>query len=282
MTVLKCNAKDPNTCRYHRPNAGYIELQRWQKAEKVASIMLEKANRLQDDSAYNKFLEARAEADEAQEVYYATPDGYAKLEEEIAIVEDPSVLHTLKLQKDISLYYLQEAERRNLIDSEYGGTLKPHPDSHYVIPTIEHGGDAYWPTSKGSKYDSSLKVGQIKTKLNADIKDAIKNGYLPAHVKYIVTARDRRLTVTIANVADEQLYNVPEEKRWGDFTPDAQELKARVSTLVNAYNSTQYDTLEGRRNLTHFWESIDFEDDWRRDFRMKKEAEKDQRRKKTV
>lgn len=275
MTVIKCNAIQPATCRFHKPNAGFDARQVWEKAEKLANDSLAKAGRDNDAEAYEVFLQARADADEAETIFYATTDGLAKLDEEIANIDNPDARHTLEMQRDISQWHLAEAEETNRIDNLYGGPLIPKRSTDgYVLPSVKRGGDALWPTSEGSKYDSEDTVLNVKKKVNADIKEAVKKGFLPAHVTFQVKSSGNRLSVTLCDVADEQLYRFPEEKRYNDYTTSAHELKNRVELIVGAYNKYQYDYVEGRRNVTKFWEKISFEDDWNKEERLAKKAAK--------
>lgn len=271
MTIInKCQAKDPATCRYHHQGAGAEAFASWKEAEGRIEKAKEAIAR-GDDNAHQDFMTARFDADNAEETYYATTDGLISLLMKIDASTNPTDEYTLQLKLESAKYHIRELEHSNEIDNKAGGPLIPAKVSpSYVPPSITRGGNDLWPESKGSNYDPQLTNVAIKSRIAKDIKEAQKNGYLPKHVQLRLTTNSGSLGIKILGVPNEQIYNDPEEQRRSDLTPNARELKARLSTIVNSYNSTQYDTIEGRRNSSNFWESIDYETDWEKSRREAK------------
>ena len=272
MTIINCKAQHPDTCRFHRPNAGALAFSSWKKAE-VKVKEAKKSLIRDDDNAQRDFMDARYNADTAEEVYYGTNDGLISLLTKLDETSDPLEKYTLEKKIEIAKYHVQEQEIANEIDNAAGGPLIPAQISDtYTPPQIFGGGNDLWPESKGSNYDSNLNLVNIKSLIGLDIKEARKNGYLPKHVQIKLRASKRNINVKIIGVPANQVYNDPEEQRYSDMTPNARELQERLTTIVNSYNNTQHDTIEGRRNQSTFWENISFESDWEKQMREKKES----------
>jgi len=268
MTILnQCKAQDPATCRYHHPNAGAEAFSAWKEAEKKIDVA-KKAIARGDESGHADFMNARYEADRAEETYYGTGDGLIYLHLKRDETTDPVEKYALDTLIVTAKYHVREQEHANEIDNKAGGPLIPARISHSYTPAfITEGGSPLWKEHTGSNYDSKLTNVVIKSRISSDIKEAQKKGYLPKHVQMKLSTRDGHINVRIVGVPNEQIYNDPETQRLSDLTPNARELKQRISTIVNSYNRTQQDEIEGRRNMTNFWENIDYETDWERERR---------------
>jgi hypothetical protein len=267
MSIINCKAQNANTCRFHRPNAGAIAFASWKKSEvklEEAKVALVRG----DETAHSDFMDARYHADTAEEVYYGTNDGLISLLTKLETTSDPMEKYTLEQKVEIAKYHVQEQELANEIDNAAGGPLIPAQVADtYTPPKIFGGGNDLWPESKGSNYDSSLSNVKIKTLIGLDLKEAQKKGYLPRHVQLKLRASKGNISVKIIGVPANQIYNDPDEQRLSDMTPNARELKSRITTIVNSYNDIQHDHIEGRRNQSTFWENISYETDWEKQSR---------------
>jgi hypothetical protein len=270
MSNVKCNAKDPASCRYHRPDAGEIAL----AALEGAKIALDDADRrlaAGEDNAL-EVLDLRWAVDRAEEAYYGTEMGVADIQNQMKHESDENEKFALEMKLANAKYALADAERLNAINERNGGPLIPAGSHTYEGGTVESGGNDLWPTSTGSKYQSGLRASQIKTLVNADIKEAQKKGYLPKHVKFAIRSRRDTLDVTIIGASKEQVYNNPDDVRRNDYTKQGSELLNRVQGIVRAYQYSQYDYIEGRTNSTNFWDHVNYESEWEKTLREEKEA----------
>lgn len=272
MSNVKCNAKDPSSCRYHRPDAGAVAKAALNEAKSVLAEIERRANAGEDN--VTEELDARWFVDKAEEAYYGTAEGIAEITKQMSEETDANEKFVLEMKLANAKYALADAERVNAINERNGGPLVPAGNHSYEVASIEAGGDAYWPTSTGSKYQRDLRANKVKTLVNADIKEAQKKGYLPKQIKFAVRSHRDRLEVTIIGAAKEQVYNDPESGRRSDLTKDGRELLDRVQGIVRSYQYSQYDYLEGRTNSTNFWDQVDYESDWEKTRREEKEAEK--------
>jgi hypothetical protein len=272
MSNVKCNAKDPSACRYHRPDAGTVAKAALNEAKRVLADVERRANAGEDN--VTEELDARWNVDKAEEAYYGTAEGIADITKQMEEETDANEKFVLEMKLANAKYALADAERENAINERNGGPLIPAGPHSYDVSGSTAGGDAYWPTSTGSKYEPSLRANKVKTLVNADIKEAQKKGYLPKQVKFAVRSHRDRLEVTIIGAAKEQVYNDPESGRRSDLTKQGRELLDRVQGIVRSYQYSQYDYIEGRTNSTNFWDQIDYESDWEKTRREEKEAEK--------
>lgn len=272
MSTVKCNAKDPASCRYHRPDAGVIAKAALDEANRVFAEVDRRMDAGED--VINEYTDARWNVNLAEEAYYATEQGIAEITEQMANETNENEKFMLEMKLASAKYAHADAERQNAINERNGGPLIPEGNHSFEAASIKNDGDVYWPTTTGSKYQSGLRANQIKTLVNADIKEAQKKGYLPKQVKFAVRSHRDRLDVTIIGAAKEQIFNDPNETRHNDYTKQAQELLTRVKGIVGAYQYSQYDYIEGRTNSTNFWDHVSYESDWEKSLREEKEAEK--------
>ena len=270
MSTVKCNAKDPSTCRYHRPDAATTAKVALSAAQERLTSVEKRMNDGED--VISEYYDARWEVDNAEKAYYGTEEGIADITKQMNDEADESKKFDLEMKLAAAQFALADAERMNAIDERNGGPLIPLGQHSYEVPTVTAGGNELWPQATGSKYDSSLTPSQIKTKLNADFKEAQKKGYLPKQLKFVSRSRRDVIEVTIVGAADEQIYNDTEEMRRNDYTKPADELLKRVKGMVDAYQNSQYDMVEARTNYTNFWDRVDFETNWQKDLRLEKEA----------
>jgi hypothetical protein len=270
MNTVKCNAKDPSSCRYHRPDASVIALA---QLEEARSALVEAQRRSDiDEDKVTEELDARWNVDQAEEVYYATEAGIADIKAQMANETNPNEKFMLEMKLASAQYAMADVERINAINERNGGPLIPAGQHSFAAGHVSGGGDDLWPTSTGSKYQRDLRANQIKTLVNADIKEAQKKGYLPKHIKFVVRSHRDKLDVTIIGAAKEQVYNDPDSPRRNDFTKQGSELLNRVQHIVRSYQYSQYDYIEGRTNMTNFWDHVDYESDWDKTRREEKEA----------
>lgn len=269
---MKCNAKDPSACRYHRPDAGTVAQAQLTVARAVRVNMEARFNAGEDVGI--AYWNARWEEDQAERIYYATNQGIAEISNEIEKETDPNKRSDLEMKKFAAEYHLAEQERSNAIDARHGGPLIPAVSSEYAVQGGQTGGNDLWPTFTGSKYEPGLTAAKIKTRLNADIKEAQKAGYLPKHVGYSLRSRGNSLEVRITGAHDEQVYEDPDEPQHNRLTDNAKKLRDRLTGMVNAYEYSQYDEVEGRTNFTNFYSNVNFESGWERSLREEKELKK--------
>lgn len=271
MNTVKCNAKDPNSCRFHRPDAGVIA-----KAEledkKTALAGLERRLSSGEDIGI-EYHDARWAVETAETAYYGTAMGVADITEQQEKETDENKKFELEMKLFSAKHALAETERMNAINERNGGPLIPAGTHAYEEGHVSSGGNDLWPTTTGSKYERGMRAAQVKTRVNADIKEAQKKGYLPKQIKFSVRSSGDRLDVQIIGAAPEQIYNDAESQRNYDRTKQADELLSRVKTIVYSYQDSQYDVIEGRTNHTNFWESINFESSWDKSQREAKEAQ---------
>lgn len=272
MSNVKCNAKDPSACRYHRPDAGAVAKTALDEAKNVLAAIERRA--LAGEDNVTEELDARWNVDKAEEAYYGTADGIADITKQMESETDANEKFVLEMKLANAKYALANAERENAINERNGGPLIPSGNHSYEVAGSTNDGDVYWPTSTGSKYESGLRANKVKTLVNADIKEAQKKGYLPKQIKFSVRSHRDRLEVSIIGAAKEQVYNDPESGRRSDLTKQGRELLDRVQGIVRSYQYSQYDYIEGRTNSTNFWDQIDYESDWEKTRREEKEAEK--------
>lgn len=271
MSNVKCNAKDPSACRYHRPDAGAVAKTALDEAKSVLAEIERRANAGEDN--ITEELDARWNVDKAEEAYYGTAEGIAEITKQMAEETDANEKFVLEMKLANAKYALADAERVNAINERNGGAIIPAGNHTYEVATVTSGGNDLWPTSTGSKYQRDLRANKVKTLVNADIKEAQKKGYLPKQIKFAVRSHRDRLEVTIIGAAKEQVYNDPESGRRSDLTKDGRELLDRVQGIVRSYQYSQYDYIEGRTNSTNFWDQISYESDWEKTRREEKEAE---------
>lgn len=272
MSNVKCNAKDPSACRYHRPDAGAVAKKALDDAKRVLAEVEGRARAGEDN--VTEELDARWNVDKAEEAYYGTAEGIEDITKQMESESDKNEKFVLEMKLANAKYALANAERENAINERNGGPLIPAGNHTYEVAGSTNDGDVYWPTSTGSKYQRDLRANKVKTLVNADIKEAQKKGYLPKQIKFAVRSHRDRLEVTIIGASKEQIYNDPEEARRSDLTKQGRELLDRVQGIVRSYQYSQYDYIEGRTNSTNFWDQIDYESDWEKTRREEKEAEK--------
>lgn len=270
MSNIKCNAKDPSACRYHRPGASVLALASLEEARSK----LDDLNRRMDadEDVVMEVLDARWNVDRAEEAYYGTAAGVDDIKQQMENETDENEKFSLEMKLASAQYALADAERVNAINERNGGTLIPAGVHGFEESSIANDGDPYWPTSTGAKYQRDMRTPQVKANVNADIKEAQKKGYLPTHVKFNVRSRGNSLDVTIIGAAKEQVFNDPENSRRNDYTKQGSELLSRVQGIVSAYQYSQYDSIEGRTNSTNFWDHVKYESDWEKTRREEKEA----------
>lgn len=271
MNTVKCNAKDPSSCRYHRPDAGQLAKQELDTAREVYDATYKASN---GGSDYNQVWRAKEALKEAENTYYVTEAGIADLEQQIAAQPDEDSRFELMWKKTDAEYRKVEIERKNAIDEEHGGPLIPTEDDLYSEASTKKSGNHLWPETTGSKYDPSLRASQIKVLVNKDIKDAQRAGHLPRQLKFAVRASRNHLSLRIIGAGDAQIFNDAEEKARHDMTDEAKELRRRAQNIVYAYNHEQYDQIEGRTNSTNFYSDVDFESSWEKESRQRKADEK--------
>lgn len=272
MSNVKCNAKDPSACRYHRPDAGAVAKKALDEAKSVLTAIERRA--LAGEDNVTEELDARWNVDKAEEAYYGTTEGIADITKQMESESDVNEKFVLEMKLANAKYAFANTERENAINERNGGPLIPAVNHTYEVAGSTNDGDVYWPTSTGSKYESGLRANKVKTLVNADIKEAQKKGYLPKQIKFSVRSHRDRLDVSIIGAAKEQVYNDPESARRSDLTKQGRELLERVQGIVRSYQYSQYDYIEGRTNSTNFWDQIDYESDWEKTRREEKEAEK--------
>lgn len=274
--VNECKAKNPNTCRFHRPNADTEAFGAWKQAQTKLEDL---SNRLSEDEngeIYSEYLGARFDEEQAEADYNATTSGLVRL---LLLMENKELpdneLEELKYKYQNALHTLAQGELNNQIDDEAGGSLVTNPaDDKYKAPTFTAGGNDLWPERTGSNYDRNLNGVKLKAAINKEFKKAVKEGHLPAHLDYVVRTSGRRVHCEIRGVSATQIYEDVEDRRHWNTRKDAKELRDRVENIVNSFNHWQYDTIESRRNYGHFWDRIEFEEDYRRERRLGLEAEK--------
>lgn len=273
MSNVKCNAKDPSSCRYHRPDAGAVA----KAARDEAKAALAEAERRMDegDESGLDVLDARWNVDRAEEAYYGTEEGIKDITEQMANESDENEKFMLEMKLASAKYALADAERLNAINERNGGPLVPTGQHTYEVASVVSGGNDLWPETTGSKYQPNLRAINVKSLVNADIKEAQKKGYLPKHVKFAVRSYRDSLEVRIIGAAKEQVYNDPDEIRRFDYTKQGSELLERVQGIVYAYQNSQYDVIEVRTNFSNFHANVNYESDWEREMRVEKEAAKE-------
>lgn len=276
--VNECKAKDPNNCRYHRPNADQEAFSAWKQAE---TRLEDLQARLDDDKTgeiYSAYLGAKYEVDEAEAEYNATSSGLVNLllqQEAAGKAGETEKAEELAYKYRVAVHTLAQGEKINQIDNEAGGSLSLPPEKDtYKTATFTKGGNELWPETTGSNYDSSLVGVKLKSAINQELKKAIKQGHLPPHLTYDVRTRGNSVYCEIRGVTPEQLYEDAEAQNRWNMRKDAREVYDRVDSIVSSFNHYQYDEVEGRRNISHFWDSVNFESDWGRERRIAREAEK--------
>ena len=280
MSIInQCKAKNPETCRYHKPNADTIAYSAMLEAKahltEVAQRYIETQQTNPGYESYTEYMQAKHAVEDAENEYYATNSGLADLllKMEKLDPEDPK-LDILKHKMEVAKWNIAEQEKRNEIDNAAGGPLIPGEDYTYVPPTFTGGGNELWPETTGSNYDRNLRGVQLKARINAEFKKAQKEGYLPKHLKFKITSRGNSVTCCIIGATDEQLYSDPNSKSYYDRTEESKELEHRAEVILSSFNHTQYDEIEGRRNYGHFWDRVEFENSWDRERRLAREAAK--------
>lgn len=278
MSTIRCQAKDPATCSFHRPNAGKVELVKFTAAKQELAAAKKAVNENPNDPVTNnhaRYLDAQYALGEAEDAYYATPAGLEDLRNQMNNTDDASELRQLLSRVELAEWQVAAAEKQNEIDNAAGGPLIPAGESTYKVPSATHGGNELWPETVGGKYDSTLKTRDIATKLSQDYKQAQKEGYLPKHVKFKVSPNSsrRRIKVTIIGASDEQIYEERENNNGMTvYNSKALELRSRADAMLDVYNKKQYDEIEGRTNMTKYWSHIEFETDWDKSRRLEREA----------
>lgn len=278
MSAIKCQAKNPATCRYHKPTASIEALKKVNELRKEYRVEMSRlvvSEHLDGLGEFNQehLFDLKTRLQEAEEVYDATPEGIAALSDAITRTEDPNVKERLEYRKNVATWRLEEAERKAAFDAKHGGPLIPEGTPTYTPAGVQHGGNHLWPETVGNKYSPEMTLTQVKSNINKDIKEAQKGNYLPKNVDFDIRARSGSLRVTIyappALVREEVNSN-----GYQGTLPDAMELKDRVENIVAAYNRTQYDEIEGRRNTGKFWENVSFADSWDFELRDKRKQAK--------
>lgn len=268
MSNVKCNAKDPSTCRYHRPDAGTVAKAALEEVKTRYEAIQKRMDSGEDVAS--EYYDARWGLEKAENAYYGTEEGIADISARMEKETDENEKFDLEMKLASAKFALADAERMNAINTRNGGPLIP-AEHTYTPGTVKGGGDSLWPTAVGSKYDSTLKTSQIKARVNADIKEAQRKGYLPKHVNFALRSRGNALYVSIIGAADEQVYEDPTEMRRNHYTKPARELLERVEGMVRSYQSSQYDTIESRTNMTNFWDNVSYESNWEKNMRLEKE-----------
>ena len=278
MTVLRCRAKNPDYCKYHRPNAAsqaFLQMKKIEnRIEELQSELNTKPDSDREWEITREIFQNRLEHDEAEQTYNATPDGFIALAIKRSEETDPAKQSNLQMLMASARWRMELAEEQNDIDERAGGALIPKGESDYVPPSYVGGGNHLWPTTAGSKYSRTLEMSSVKSKINADLKEAQKAGYLPKHVKFKITSHRGSHRVTMLDVPDEQIYEEPQDatQYYRDMRSDAIELKDRVDTIANAYSWKQYDEIEGRINVSSNLADVKYENSWERDHRIQQEA----------
>jgi hypothetical protein len=265
MTQIKCQAKNPSACRFHKPNAGAQARYALAKAESKFIAM-----ETHHTDSYSAIMDAKWAFEEAQEDYYGTAEGLSILQDKLKAATTDQEVALLSMHIDAAQYRVAEAEIANQLDNEAGGSLVSTPDPNFEAPTFVAGGDPLWPTTTGSKYQSKMWPNTHLRLVKEDLKAAQKAGYLPKHLKFKFNSRRGKHSVTIIGAADKQVWG--SDDTFSHLTPAANELIARSKKITNAYSHVQYDHVEGRNNLDIRTVPVAFENPYARAARLKREA----------
>lgn len=294
-THIKCQAKDPTTCRYHGTQSGSQQFQILVNAQKTElavgteyrDLLRKHAqnNTNADNDPYvqntaRKYFEAKKNVENAEDAYNATTEGLLILQNQLDRTTDGLAWNIIKLKQDRAKIVLKEHEASLAKENNKEPAHEPlAPEEYvYVPPTLETKDITYWPVTTGSNYDPELRGPQLKARINAELKKAQKEGYLPRSAKFSLTSRRNSIHCEIRNLPDVSVSIEPEDIYHSRLTPEATELKNRVSLIVNSFNNYQYDEIEGRRNRTHFWDFVGFESPWARTQRFDEEQKKAKRK----
>jgi hypothetical protein len=280
MSTIRCQANDPANCRYHVPNAA---------ANAFAKLKVEE-KKLASTTDQEEYLEQAYVVEEAREAYESTPDGLISVAMKAEDAsrnygEDSPEAQNMKYRLRVAEYNVEKAEKKAKVDEDAGGPLIPLTPSTYVPAGSRSGGVDLWPQRTGNKYEPGLRTQQIAARIRGDLKEAQAKNFLPKHLKYKVTNHGDSLNVTIIGASNAQIidgyeYSVDNGESFGrEETSEAREHRQRVTQVVEAYNNSQYDEIEGRTNYTNYWARVNYEDDWAKEKRVEKERIKELRSK---
>lgn len=260
----------PN-CTWHSPNGTAAA----KKEMKLAEVAVSQAKTFEELQAAQERLA------ESKSRYDVTPEGLQKLQAEIDTEDDDIVKDYLvrrrehaehladKIEKEQQEKWEASSQTGDIASSFVGFHEKEHTYTEPTFTTIE---DQYYPTTVGSNYDPKNSVTDVKRLLKADIKEAVRTGYLPEGVEYHVSAnsKDNKISVEARGIPD-ALTEIPEEERGysgGWLTPEGKELRSRMKSMVESYNRDSTNSMIDYFNTAYYTSAkIESERDksWRED-----------------
>ncbi len=195
MVTTVCRAKNPATCRYHgQEGQEYINQQLsratklYNNVEKTCVALLKQGHR--NSSYTEEFLRIKEILESAKLDYYATPEGSAKLDEEIANATDLNKIMELESIKHFAEQRVNDEENGKVVPQ----TIIPGAAKIFIFPDFdrikEEGSTTVW---EGNKYIEQASSSNIKNLLKRDIEQAAEIGYLPKGLNIDATSKAGRL-----------------------------------------------------------------------------------------
>lgn len=162
----------------------------------------------------------------------------------------------------------------------WDGVLIEHGAAAYAVPVFTPAFQTSRPVY-GRGYDGSKSsdeyrpVAQIAKDVRADIKDAVKVGWLPENLEYRVTCGSGdSINVTVIGLSDADREDPDGVARNGPGRTDRDEVvqvERRIKDLVEAYNRSRTDSMTDYFE-ERFYSKVRFESEASRDFRVKEAA----------
>lgn len=225
-------------CKWHSPN-GIAGVRR---ELRLAEEQLHSATTL------DEFTAAKERHIAASEAYDSTSEGLNDLERNIQRETSRTEKARLTARLEAAKARAEEIEKAQeaaWVSSSEEADLVLNDKHTYDVPTYKEVNPGMYSAIVGNKYTGYKSASEITKLLRQDIKEAQAKGYLPKNLTYSITKESysggQSITIEARGLKDTQIY---EEKNDADdyrFShaekPEIKELKNRLSTIADAYNS---------------------------------------------
>jgi hypothetical protein len=226
------------TCKLHGANA--VSAARKQLRNAEAQITSAKT--------LNEFTSAQKSYTEARALFDSTADGQVQLEREIKEEKDPIARNVLANRAAVANKLAKDTEAAQQKEWEARGELEIRDNHTYEVPTYKEIEPGMYSAVVGSKHNTEryVPVTEIAKDLRADIKEAQEKGYLPKNITYSVStdkySGGQSIKIAAKGLKKEDVFNTIDDEdgyrgRREIYTEKGAELKKRLETLVDAYNS---------------------------------------------
>lgn len=255
---------------YSGPNCRLHSLQGVKKAEEARDIAINQF--LYGGGGLAALSEARKNLDEAEKIYDATIPGQENLRNLMRGTSDKVEKTKYYLRLQAAVAYAEDLESEN--ETTNSGLVEkivfPETDGKYEKSIEPHEGYLVFnkPSIHGAKSENApYDLKSLVTLVRAEIATAVKEGYLPANLKYRVRKEPNshsKMEVDVQGLSNKaSLADPNEDDGWGStygngLTPEAKELKRRLEKVTTVYrvdaSNGQFDEYN-----TNYYYSITFE-----------------------